>query len=434
MNLSNKKSPSFIILGASLSTGNLGVSALLASVVQGIVHHFPDARIQLLTGMRDTALQRVQFSGGRDVHIGSVGTRCNKTVWRKNHLLRLLLSVWFSRMLPLSLRIKWINRNPYLNAVTSARAVMDITGGDSFSDIYGQRRLALGCLRKFIVLASGPNLILLPQTYGPFKSRMSRFLARGVLRRAAGIYSRDRESLDQIRQLMGKRKMRAVPQLCPDVAFILEPKESKFDLLAKDNSKLKTQNSKLIGLNISGLLFNGGYTQNNQFGLSCDYKRLVKDIITYFARQQDCCVLLVPHVIPDNMPVENDLDACKSVWQSLPKDLQEKVIVVDGQYDQNEIKYIIGQCDFFLGSRMHATIAALSQCIPAVGLAYSKKFAGVFETVGVADSVVDMRNRDESEIPKRIQELYQNRTETQNILRNTIPVAQHKVLSIFDSF
>ena len=75
-----------------------------------------------------------------------------------------------------------------------------------------------------------------------------------------------------------------------------------------------------------------------------------------------------------------------------------------------------------------------SQCIPAVGLAYSKKFAGVFETVGVADSVVDMRNRDESEIPKRIQELYQNRTETQNILRNTIPVAQHKVLSIFDSF
>jgi polysaccharide pyruvyl transferase WcaK-like protein len=309
----------------------------------------------------------------------------------------------------------------------------DITGGDSFSDIYGRGRLFRGFLVKRLCQLTGKPYVLLPQTYGPFKSRTARMLARSVLARAAAVYSRDRESLQELRQLMEKRKMRAVPQLCPDVAFILEPRKPAFDgdLHRIKNSKLRIQNCRLIGLNISGLLYNGGYTQNNQFGLACDYKRLVKEITTYFARQQDCCVLLVPHVIPVNMPVENDLEACKAVWQSLPKELQEKVIVIEGQYDQNEIKYIIGQCDFFLGSRMHATIAALSQCIPAVGMAYSKKFAGVFESVGVADSVVDMRNRNESEILKRIQKLYQNRTEALNILRNTIPAAQQKVLSIF---
>ena len=108
-------------------------------------------------------------------------------------------------------------------------------------------------------------------------------------------------------------------------------------------------------------------------------------------------------------------------------------IVADVLYDQNEIKYIIGLCDFFLGARMHATIAALSQCIPAVGMAYSKKFAGVFETVGVEGCVVDMRTLNDQEILSRIQELYGAMMTTRQTLKSTIPIAQQKVLSIFQT-
>ena len=66
-------------------------------------------------------------------------------------------------------------------------------------------------------------------------------------------------------------------------------------------------------------------------------------------------------------------------------------MIVDREYDQHEIKGVIGMCDFFVGSRMHACIGALSQGIPCVGVAYSMKFRGVFESVGVADWVVDSR-------------------------------------------
>ena len=169
------------------------------------------------------------------------------------------------------------------------------------------------------------------------------------------------------------------------------------------------------------------------FNLACDYKSLIEKTILWFAKQQNFVVLLVPHVIPQDMPVENDLAACKAVWDQLPKEIQEKVIVIDGQYDQNEIKYLIGQCDFFLGARMHATIAALSQSIPAVGMAYSKKFAGVFETVNMADYVVDMRALNESECLGRISELYQARAAARMKLTKTIPAAQQKVLSIFEA-
>ena len=58
---------------------------------------------------------------------------------------------------------------------------------------------------------------------------------------------------------------------------------------------------------------------------------------------------------------------------------------------------MIGVCDFFVGSRLHSCIAALSQGIPTIGIAYSKKFKGVFESVGAGDWVIDgcaMKNQD----------------------------------------
>jgi len=429
-----KENPStFMILGASLDTGNLGVSALLASTVQGILSNEPDVQIQLLEGVRNPVPQIVRVADGRTVELSRVGVRRNKALWRQNHIVRLMVSAMLSRLLPVGLRSRWLRKNLYLNAVVSAGAVMDITGGDSFSDIYGLKRLLFSCLEKFFILLTGTDLILLPQTYGPFKRRLSRILARAVLSRAAAIYSRDQEGLEQIRKLMGNHKMRATPQLCPDVAFIL-------DAIRPDNTqvqqidKFKAEGHKLIGLNISGLLYNGGYTRNNMFGLTCDYQALVKNIVSYFAKFQNHHVLLVPHVIPQNMPVENDFDACRAIWSMLSKDIQEKVLVLDGDYDQNQVKYLIGLCDFFMGARMHATIAALSQCVPAVGMAYSKKFAGVFQTAGVEDCVVDMWQLDVEQILNRIEELYRAKANIHRRLTETIPTVQQRVLEIFDDF
>jgi len=38
-------------------------------------------------------------------------------------------------------------------------------------------------------------------------------------------------------------------------------------------------------------------------------------------------------------------------------------------YGPSETKFLIGHCDFFVGARMHACIAAVSQYVPAVTLA-----------------------------------------------------------------
>jgi polysaccharide pyruvyl transferase WcaK-like protein len=168
------------------------------------------------------------------------------------------------------------------------------------------------------------------------------------------------------------------------------------------------------------------------FGLTCDYPALVKDIISCFADPADQYVLLVPHVVPPAFAVEDDLAAIRETVRSLPVELRDKVIVSEGGLDQNETKYLIGQCDFFLGARMHAAIAALSQGVPAVGMAYSKKFVGVFETAGVADCVLDMRLLNNEQLLSGMKEMFARRQEIRSVLENTMPKLRNTIFQLFD--
>jgi polysaccharide pyruvyl transferase WcaK-like protein len=47
-----------------------------------------------------------------------------------------------------------------------------------------------------------------------------------------------------------------------------------------------------------------------------------------------------------------------------------------------EAKSYIAKMDAFIGSRMHATIAAFTAAVPTVPVAYSRKFAGFFGSLG----------------------------------------------------
>jgi polysaccharide pyruvyl transferase WcaK-like protein len=48
-------------------------------------------------------------------------------------------------------------------------------------------------------------------------------------------------------------------------------------------------------------------------------------------------------------------------------------------------------CGFFIGSRMHACLAAISQCVPTVSIAYSSKFITVMKTFSMGHYVADPR-------------------------------------------
>lgn len=424
------QSKKILLLGAGFTTRNMGVWALASGAITSVLHAYPDAQVYLLDYHSEPSIYEVRHHRGTAlVHL--VNLRFSKKIWLPNNIVRLLLTVLAIRALPSrSLQNRLISRNFWLHHIQTADIVGSIAGGDSFSDIYGFLRLIYVTLPQILVLLIGKPLVLLPQTIGPFKGAFGKTIARYILRRARMIYSRDKDSLLAARELLEGDHGRL--ECSYDMGFVLEPQINEERMprwFSKDASR-----APLVGVNVSGLLYIGGYTKRNMFGLKADYRRLVHDLIDYFVRKHNAHVMLVPHVFGAAENSESDVIACREIYREAKEGLRESLHLIEEQYDQHELKALIGRCDFFLGSRMHACIAALSQCIPAVGLAYSRKFRGVFASIGMEKLVIDLCAYDNKSVIEVVDRAYEHRLEFRAQLEAKMPTVRASVLELFTRF
>ena len=247
---------------------------------------------------------------------------------------------------------------------------LDLSEGDSFADIYGMKRLLAQVASKALVLGAGRPLVLGPQTIGPFETRVGQVAARQIMRRCRRVFPRDDRSFDYVQgRGLGDRA-----EMMTDLAFALPYDRTGCDAPADRVN---------VGVNVSGLLWNGGYDGRNQFGLTIDYRRFTREILQALSLAPGTCVHLVPHVISDRYAVEDDYRVAEELVREFPA-----CRLAPRFTSPIEAKSFIAGMDFFLGARMHATIAAFSSGVPVVPVAYSRKFIGLFGSLGY-DTLVD---------------------------------------------
>ena len=414
------------IMGTPVTCGNRGVLALGASLVNLCWRASQGGEVILLLGNKDNQPASLRV-GGAPRLIPVVHCRLSPRSRPCDHFVWILLISILYRLLPLrSIRTAIAQSTPWVKTVAEADLVGDVRGGDSFSDIYGIKRFLLGFLMTWSVLLVRGTMVQFPQTYGPFKSPLARGLARYLLKRSSVIIARDEQSREVAQELVGTEK---VVLLSPDVAFSLEAVRPK--RIDVDPPLASPIPSGVIGLNVNGLMYNGGYTRNNMFGLKLDYPDFLPNLITALLREHSGELWLIPHTYASRGKVESDNEASEKLRDSLPPQLRSRVRLVTGDYDQHEIKWIIGQCDFFIGSRMHSCIAALSQGVPCVGVAYSMKFAGVFGSVGMEKWVVDARSTGQGDAVDRIFSLYNQRNDVRHELMRRADQARQRLDSLF---
>lgn len=271
--------------------------------------------------------------------------------------------------------------------------IVDIGAGDSFTDIYGKKRLRRIFALKALAHLAGTPLVMAPQTIGPFNRPLSRALARATMARSAIVATRDDLSTKAARDLgYGGALVEA-----SDVALRL-PYEPAPTVPGSGPQK--------IGLNVSGLLMSGGYTGQNEFGLKMVYPGLIRELIRHFLDHPDGCeVHLVPHVFPERRGSnrEDDYSASERLLGEFPE-----AVLAPRFTSPSEAKTYISGMDFFTGARMHACIAALSSGVPVAPMAYSRKFAGLFGTMGYSHTV-DCTSLDAGTALAQITGLYERR-------------------------
>ncbi len=245
----------------------------------------------------------------------------------------------------------------FFKALKECDIVFDVTMGDSFSDIYSKKYYDSLIIQKKLAEFFCKKYILLPQTYGPFRERNSAIKAKSVLRKATRVYCRD-----ELSQKMLLDSFYVNSTLSSDMAFVLPYDKSLYNFSQRNK----------IGINISGLLYKGGFDSPNQFELKLDYTQLVNQLIKDLSADNE--VHLIPHVI-DLKEDAHDDDYC--VCRQLHEDYPDTILAP--AFDNPiQAKSYISNMDCFIGSRMHSTIASFSSGVVTIPISYSRKFEGLF--------------------------------------------------------
>jgi polysaccharide pyruvyl transferase WcaK-like protein len=242
------------------------------------------------------------------------------------------------------------------------------------------------------------------------------------MRRADTLLTRDRNCNETVQQMSGR-----LPQFCPDVAFTLPALEPAQPRIEPGPLDLRRLPASLVGINVSGLLYMGGYDGRNMFGLRSNYREVIHAVAEDILSSTASSILIVPHVFG----TEQEEAASVLLQEELERRYPTRVFRLANALTAQELKWIIGKTEFFVGSRMHACIAALSQGVPAVGLAYSDKFLGVFESAGVGDAIVDLRTADTDEVRRRTISAIRQRAELTSRLASRSADIRRAVEDVF---
>lgn len=363
------------LFGAPGSNTNLGLGALMQGTLAGIRRAAPDSTVSVFDNQLGVRRGAMELEDG-PLAYELIGARLSRRVTRPESYAAMNASRLFRGL-----------GNPGMRAMLRSAAVLDVSGGDSFSDIYGEHRFRTVCAPKQLALRARRPLVLLPQTYGPFGSPKARDAARRLIVHAQQAWARDMDSFEVLQDLLGPDFDATRHRLGVDLALLLPPRPPAVSpALALATSA--DADGPLVGVNVSGLLWN----RPEPFGLTIDYRMamiaIVQRLLDIGAR-----VVLVPHVLGRRADGEADNLAGDALVSALPAGIARRVHTVPWFDDAGQAKWVISRCDWFLGTRMHSTIAALSSGVPAAAVAYSAKYAGVFDTFGARDEALDARNR-----------------------------------------
>ena len=241
--------------------------------------------------------------------------------------------------------------------------VLDTGAGDSFTDIYGLKRLIVIAYVQHAARRVHVPVVLTPQTLGPFETRRGRLIAAHTLRRATQVMSRDQAST-----AYATRLGRAPTVTATDVVFALPqpvaaPGPAPLDVI----------------LNVSGLLWHGGPHVDAE-----SYRRGIRGIIDALLGDGRHVTLLA-HVL-DNPSRDKDSIALHDLTAQYGDRL-----AVSRPQTLDDARATLARAHVVIGSRMHACLNALSVGTPAIALAYSRKFAPLLSDFGWPHTI-DLRS------------------------------------------
>ncbi|MGH1402768.1 MAG: polysaccharide pyruvyl transferase family protein [Alphaproteobacteria bacterium] len=234
---------------------------------------------------------------------------------------------------------------------------MVTVGGDVFTSDYGTFK------RHTSYMHIGKPVFVCAQSMGPLSKKDTEHLKKST-KNILAITARESLTYEWLKSL----DLDCPVEQTADVAFLLPTlsREETYDYATK-YMNVDLRGKKLAGLSVSELV-----TKYHKEGREYALNEMAGFVDAL--NDQGYSVILIPHVAERKF-ANDDQRACLDVLRRVKRN--DMNINLLGWFNGIEAKSVIGLCDVLIGARTHPTIGSLSQGIPTVAIAYSRKAHGI---------------------------------------------------------
>ncbi len=387
-------SKNIVIIGSALS-GNKGAAAMLESSIQTLSQRYPNARFTSLSmyphaDRQQNPYKNLEIIDGRPFQLGVI-----------MNVLALL-----HRILPFA-RGFITRRSPAIRAIVEADVFLD-QSGITFVD--GREKfLPFNTAAILPPINLKTPVVKCAQALGPFNNPINRACAKFFLPRMAAVVSRGAVTTSHLASLGLKNVIEGA-----DYAFALEltDKEVKSAQERYDISFFK--DSKVVGLSPSVVM------RKKVEAAGDNYVLQMVEFIDYLA-EKGLKTMLVAHSVRTGTDKthNNDLPLCREIYAKIKH--PQKCLFIDQELSSQELRYWIGECDYFVASRFHAMVSSLAMKVPTLVIGWSHKYREVLEMFELDEWAFGHQDLTKEHLQGRFEKLVENADDIKKKLTRNLP-------------
>ncbi|MFB3885580.1 MAG: polysaccharide pyruvyl transferase family protein [Thermodesulfobacteriota bacterium] len=391
---------------------NLGGPSLLVSTCKVLRTYIPDAEFALLSPCPDEDSMIARAYG-----VEIIGYRL-----REVYMSFLLCVVW-SLLRKIGIEARFLLKNRIAEKFSHATVVIDITG-ISFTDYFPSvRGYIWQSARLLIGILLDKPVAKFTQDMGPFNNRINKYLARYVLNRLDFILARSQVTKRYVEELGVTRPV----FVHPDTSFVLDP--APREQIAAIMLVEKLDRRPLVGIVVSRQIDRRASLVEKLDKVSQNsYSIIMARLADYLIEEKDALVVFIPNEIalPEAAGYD-DLFVARKVCEIVNN--KGMVRLLTKEYNAQELKGLLKECDLVISSRYHSAIAALSTGTPCLVVGWGFKYTEPMELVGQDEYVFNFVGITFEEVREKVEALWHEREKIKEELNARIPGIRESVLS-----
>jgi colanic acid/amylovoran biosynthesis protein len=246
-------------------------------------------------------------------------------------------------------------------------------------------------------------IVMFPNSVGPFRTFIGRFLTRLSLNNCSYVLVREPFSYEIVKSL--KITSRVIQTA--DIALLYKSGVSTLDSFSHP----------VLGV-CPGIYSSSLTTKQVRKYISEQAAVLDSSI-----EEHGFNVVLSPHYI-SNLEYD-DMEICNLIAQEMKNKDRVKIVIAQNVEDY---KSILDKMDMVMVSKMHAGVLAISGYVPTLSLAYDHKQTGLFTQLSMKDCVIPITEASYEQLINKIRYIWKDRERIQESLKKRVPELQETTI------